>query len=207
MCSSDLEFKIKVLPIVAEGSDEKAVQKVIAKTIEEFGSIDALVNNAQASKSGLMFEEHSFEDFKLAIDTGIYATFFYMKAAFPYLKESKGSVINFASGAGLSGRSGQASYAASKEGIRGMSRVAATEWGQYEININIVCPLVMTEQLAAWKEAYPEAYEKNVQSIPMGRFGDAEKEIGETCVFLASPAAKYMSGETLTLQGGSGLRP
>ena len=65
----------------------------------------------------------------------------------------------------------------------------------------------MTEQIAAWKEAYPIAYEKNVPSIPMCRFGDAEKEIGETCVFLASPAAKYMSGETLTLQGGSGLRP
>ena len=130
-----------------------------------------------------------------------------MKEALPLLKESKGSVINFASGAGLAGRVGQSSYAASKEGIRGLSRVAANEWGKYDINVNVVCPLVMTEQLKKWKEEYPEAYKQNVQSIPMGRFGDAELEIGATCVFLASPGAKYISGETITIQGGSGLRP
>lgn len=130
-----------------------------------------------------------------------------MKFTHPYLKETKGSVINFASGAGLFGRDGQSSYAAAKEGIRGLTRVAATEWGPDGININIVCPLVMTEQLEQWREEYPEIYDKTIQGIPLQRFGDAEKDIGGTCLFLASDAASYISGETLTLQGGSGLRP
>ena len=166
-----------------------------------------LINNAQASKSGVMLADHTREDFDLAINSGLYATFFMMRAAFPYLKETRGSVINFASGAGLAGRLGQASYAAAKEGIRGLSRVAETEWGEFGINVNVVCPLVETEQLRKWKEEYPDVYAKTIKGVPLGRFGDAEKDIGRTCVFLASEDASYISGETITLQGGSGLRP
>ena len=166
-----------------------------------------LINNAQASKSGVLLENHTKEDFDLAIYSGLYATFFYMRECFPYLKETKGSIINFASGAGLFGRVAQSSYAAAKEGIRGLSRVAATEWAQYGINVNIVCPLAMTSELEHFKENYPDAYNATLKGVPMGRFGDPEKDIGRVCVFLGSEDAKYMSGETLTLQGGSGQRP
>lgn len=198
---------IKVLPVVGDGGDENAVKNVIDKTIEQFGKIDVLINNAQVSKSGVMLKDHSKEDFDLAIMSGLYATFFYMRNAFPHLEKSKGSVINFASGAGLAGRPGQASYAAAKEGIRGLSRVAATEWGPHGINVNVVCPLAMTEGLEKWKEEYPELYKQTIQGVPMGRFADPETDIGRVCVFLASEDAKYMTGETITLQGGSGLRP
>ena len=154
-----------------------------------------------------MLVEHTDEDFALAIDTGLYGTFHYMRECYPYLKETEGSVINFASGAGLFGRIAESSYAAAKEGIRGLSRVAATEWGPDNINVNCICPLVMTEKLSQWKEEYPEAYNKTIKDIPMGRFGDAKKDIGGVCLFLASSAASYISGETITLQGASGLRP
>ena len=97
-------------------------------------------------------KDYGKEDFDLAINSGLYATFFYMRAAYPYLKESHGSVINFASGAGLFGKLGQSSYAAAKEGIRGLSRVAAAEWGPDNINVNVICPLAMTEGLTKWKE-------------------------------------------------------
>lgn len=201
------KYGVKVLAITADGGYEDQVKGAIDKVVEEFGRIDVLINNAQASKSGLKLIEHTKEDFDLAINSGLYAVFNFMKFAHPYLKETKGSVINFASGAGLFGRDGQSSYAAAKEGIRGLTRVAATEWGPDGININIVCPLVMTEQLEQWREEYPEIYDKTIQGIPLQRFGDAEKDIGGTCLFLASDAASYISGETLTLQGGSGLRP
>lgn len=201
------DYETEVLIMTADGSNEQSVKKVVAAAIERFGQIDVLINNAQASKSGIMLKDHSKEDFDLAINTGLYGTFFYMRECFPYLKETKGSVINFASGAGLFGKPGQASYAAAKEGIRGLSRVAATEWGPFGINVNMVAPLVMTEQLAKWKEAYPDVYEKTIKEIPAGRFGDAEKDIGAICLFLASSGAKYISGETITAQGGSGLRP
>ncbi len=201
------EFNVQVLGIPADGGNEEAVKSVIAKTVEKFGRIDCLVNNAQVSKSGTNLVDHSKEDFDMAIYSGLYATFFYMREAFPYLKETKGSVINFASGAGLFGKLGQSSYAAAKEGIRGMSRVAAAEWGGFGINVNVICPLAMTPGLERWKEEYPALYEKTINDIPLRRFADPETDIGGVCVFLASNAASYLTGETITLQGGSGLRP
>ena len=191
----------------ADGSKEEEVKAVIAQTVEQFGGIDFLINNAQNSASGVSLVDHTVEQFDQAIYSGLYAVFFYMKYAYPYLKEAKGSVVNFASGAGLFGKPGQSSYAASKEAIRGLSRVAATEWGPDGININMICPLVMTDKLAQWKEAYPDVYAKTIKDIPAGRFGDAETDIGRTCIFLCSDDAKYISGETITMQGGSGLRP
>ena len=197
----------EVLCVTADGADEAAIQNVIDKTVERFGKIDAVVNNAQASASGKMLVDHTKEDLDLAIHSGVYATFFYMQKAFPYLKETKGCVVNFASGAGLFGRIAQSSYAAAKEGIRGLTRVAATEWGKDGININVVCPLAWTSQLEKWAEYNPEAFKANVHMPPMGHYGDPEEEIGRACVALASPDFKYMSGETLTLEGGMGLRP
>ena len=130
-----------------------------------------------------------------------------MREAFPYLKESKGSVINFASGAGMYGKPGQSSYGAAKEGIRGLSRVAATEWGPDGVRVNMIAPLAMTESLSEWKDAYPELFQKTIQGIPLGRFADPVQDIGRVAVFLASDDASYITGETITLQGGSGLRP
>ncbi len=204
-------YGVKVLPVaadVAAGADnEKAVENVVRQAVDTFGGIDVLVNNAQASASGVTLAEHSLAQFDLAVYSGLYAAFLYMKACYPYLAKTRGSVINFASGAGLFGNFGQSAYAAAKEGIRGLTRVAATEWGKDGINVNVVCPLAWTAQLEAWSEANPEAFRANVHMPPMGHFGDAEKEIGRAVVALTSPDFKYMSGETLTLEGGMGLRP
>ncbi len=204
-------YGIKVLAVqadVSEKNDNEAVVKnVIDKTIAEFGHIDVLINNAQASASGVPLAEHTTEQFNLAMYSGLYATFYYMKACYPYLKETKGSVINFASGAGLFGNFGQCSYAAAKEGIRGLTRVAATEWGKDGINVNIVCPLAWTAQLEQFQDNYPDAFKANVHMPPMGHYGNSELEIGRVCVQLASPDFKYMTGETITLEGGMGLRP
>ena len=203
----EAEYGIEVLPIVADGADEEAIKSVVAKAIEKFGKINTLVNNAQVSKSGLPLVEHTREDLDLAIHSGLYAAFFYMRECHPYLKESRGSVINFASGAGLFGKLGQSSYAAAKEGIRGLSRVAAAEWGPDGIRVNVICPLAMTESLQDWKEYFPELFEKTIQGIPLGHFADPKDDIGRVAVFLASEDAHYVTGETITLQGGSGLRP
>ena len=112
-------YGIKVLivqaDVNADANNEATVQSVIDKTIETFGRIDVLINNAQASASGVPLSEHTTEQFNLAMYSGLYAAFYYMKACYPYLKETKGSVINFASGAGLSGNFGQCAYAAAKE--------------------------------------------------------------------------------------------
>ena len=204
-------YGIRVLPLQADVSkeaDNEAVTKhVVEEAIKEFGHIDVLINNAQASASGVTIADHTTEQFDLAVYSGLYAAFYYMKACYPYLKETKGSVINFASGAGLFGNFGQCAYAAAKEGIRGLSRVAATEWGADGINVNVVCPLAWTAQLEKFKMAYPEAFDANVKMPPAGHYGNVETEIGRACVQLASPDFKYMNGETITLEGGMGLRP
>lgn len=205
------KYNVKVLVIQADISEnndnEKTVASVMEKIKETFGGLDVLINNAQASASGVTLADHTTEQFNLALYSGLYAAFYYMKAAYPMLKESKGSVINFASGAGLFGNYGQCSYAAAKEGIRGLSRVAANEWAKDGINVNVVCPLAWTSQLEKFEKAYPDAFKANVHVPPMGHFGDAETEIGRVCVMLSTPDFKYLTGETLTLEGGLGLRP
>ena len=155
------KYGIKVLPVQADvcagGDNEATVQNVVKQAVDAFGGIQVLINNAQASASGVSLAEHTTEQFDLALYSGLYAAFYYMKACYPYLKESHGSVINFASGAGLFGNYGQCAYAAAKEGIRGLSRVAATEWGPDDINVNVVCPLAWTAKLEQFQQAYPEA--------------------------------------------------
>ena len=174
-------YNIKVLTIQADvnasADNEAVVANVVKQTIDTFGHIDVLINNAQASASGVPLAEHTTEQF------------------------------NLATGAGLFGNFGQCAYAAAKEGIRGLTRVAATEWAKDGINVNIICPLAWTSQLEQFKNAYPDAFDKNVHTPPAGHFGDAELEIGRVCVQLASPDFKYMTGETLTLEGGLGQRP
>ena len=204
-------YGVKVLPVqadIAAGSDNAAIAaSVVEQAVAEFGGIHVLINNAQASASGVSLADHTTEQFDLAIYSGLYAAFYYMQACYPYLAKAKGSVINFASGAGLFGNYGQCAYAAAKEGIRGLTRVAATEWSKDGINVNVICPLAWTAQLENFQKAYPEAFEKNVHTPPMGFFGDPEQNIGRVCVQLAHPDFKYMTGETLTLEGGLGLRP
>lgn len=210
---AELESKygVKVLVVQADvnaGADNEAVvNNVVKQVVDTFGDIHVLINNAQASASGVTLADHTTEQFDLAMYSGLYATFYYMKACYPYLAKTKGSVINFASGAGLFGNFGQCAYAAAKEGVRGLSRVAATEWGKDGINVNVVCPLAWTAQLENFEQAYPEAFKANVKMPPMGHYGDPEEEIGRACVQLASPDFKFMSGETITLEGGMGLRP
>ena len=191
------KYGIKVLPVQADvcagGDNEATVQNVVKQAVDAFGGIQVLINNAQASASGVSLAEHTTEQFDLALYSGLYAAFYYMKACYPYLKESHGSVINFASGAGLFGNYGQCAYAAAKEGIRGLSRVAATEWGPDDINVNVVCPLAWTAKLEQFQQAYPEAFKANVKMPPMGHYGNAELEIGRVCVQLAMPDFKFMS--------------
>ena len=204
-------YGIKVLTVQADvnaGADNEAVvNNVVKQAMDTYGRIDVLINNAQASASGVTLADHTTEQFDLAMYSGLYAAFYYMKACYPYLKETKGSVVNFASGAGLFGNYGQCSYAAAKEGIRGLTRVAANEWAKDGINVNVVWPLAWTAQLEQFEKAYPEAFKANVKTPPMGHFGNNELEIGRVCVQLANPDFKYMTGETLTLEGGLGLRP
>lgn len=195
-------FSPKSMFLQANLMDRENLGHIITTVVEKYGRLDVLVNNAHASKQATI-EDTAQEDLDLSFGTGFYPTFYLMKAALPYLKESKGNVINFASGAGLEGHETQAAYAAAKEAIRGISRVAANEWGKFGINVNLISPIANSPGVRAWAKVQPEYYEAVKSKIPMGRFGDVEKDIGRVAVFLASDDSQYITGQTIMVDGGS----
>jgi NAD(P)-dependent dehydrogenase (short-subunit alcohol dehydrogenase family) len=138
----------------------------------------------------------------LALESGLMATFYFMQACFPYLKQKGGKIVNFASAAGLDGYAEWAAYATAKEWIRALTKVAAHEWGQYKINVNVICPLAYTSKMKLWSEGFPEDYNRLTSSIPLGRLGDCEYDIGRAVVFLASSDSDYITGHTLMVDGG-----
>ncbi|ARD46990.1 SDR family NAD(P)-dependent oxidoreductase [Sporosarcina sp. P33] len=188
--------------IQADLSDHKALPSIIEQVVTKLGKLDVLVNNAHASRMKSI-EEITQEDLDFSFNTGFYPTLYLMQAALPHLKESKGSVINFASGAGLNGDVNQGSYAAAKEAIRAITRVAANEWGQYDINCNLISPIAKTPGIEQWAQEHPDIYQAMLAKNPLGRLGDPEKDIGRTAVFLASEDASYISGQTIMVDGGS----
>lgn len=174
---------------------------VVDAAVSRFGKLDILMNVAQAGVIAPILDQ-SLEQAKVGIDTGFLPTFMLMKAAHPHLKKSKGNIVNFGSGALLSGLPTQATYAAAKEAIRGLTKIAATEWGPDGIRVNLVCPFAMSPGVAAWQQYDPAGFELGLARIPLGRGGDCETDIGEAVVFLASDSARYITGHTLMVDGG-----
>ncbi|MGW4698559.1 SDR family NAD(P)-dependent oxidoreductase [Kitasatospora cineracea] len=184
-------------------SDRAVADLAVSTAVERFGKLDVLVNNASVSRQK-PFEDQTDADWDLAMDTGLYATRNFMLAALPELKKAGGaSVINFGSGAGLDGQPNQASYAAAKEAIRGLSRVVANEWAPHDIRVNVVCPMALTAGVAAWAEARPAQYAQSAAKVPLGRFGDPDRDVAPIVAFLASDDARYMTGQTVMADGGA----
>ncbi|MEG0265998.1 MAG: SDR family oxidoreductase [Erysipelotrichaceae bacterium] len=192
----------KSMFIQANLMDRENLPKIIDTVVAQYGKLDVLVNNAHASRQ-VSLEEATQADLDLSFNTGFYPTFYLMQAAYPHLKASKGNIINFASGAGLQGHATQGVYAAAKEAIRGISRVAANEWGKDGINVNLISPIAESPGVKAWAEAQPEYYQEVLNKIPLGRFGHIEEDIGRVAVFLASEDSQYITGQTIMVDGGS----
>lgn len=191
---------------VCDGGDREQVKKAVRMAVDIWGKLDIVVNNAHASKQK-PFETLDRKDMDLSMDTGFWATYNFMQEAFPYLKETKGCIVNFGSAAAIKGQQYQAAYAAAKEAIRGMTRVVAREWGPLGIRINIVCPFALTPGVEKWKAAFPEEYKKSIDAVPLRRIGDPENDVGRTIVFLCSEDASYITGLTIDVDGGGDMRP
>ncbi|WP_284141182.1 MULTISPECIES: SDR family oxidoreductase [unclassified Virgibacillus] len=188
--------------IQANLAEHDKLADIVKQVVDAFGQVDILVNNAHASKMASI-EDTTQQELDLSFNTGFYPTFYLMQAALPYLKETKGKIINFASGAGLKGDKNQGSYAAAKEAIRGITRVAANEFGPFGINVNIISPIAKSEGMLQWAEANPEYYQGMLSNIPLRRLGELESDIGRVAVFLASEDSDYITGQTFMVDGGS----
>ncbi|UJF16281.1 SDR family oxidoreductase [Jeotgalibaca sp. MA1X17-3] len=193
---------VKAIFMKKDISIEKSAEEIKEIVVEKFGKIDVLINNAHASRQA-NFMDTTKEMFELSFHTGFAATTYLMRACYEELKKSKGSVINFASGSAMKGMAKQASYAAAKEAIRGLSRVVANEWAPDGIRVNIISPIAETEGVENWKQDHPEAYQSMVNEIPLQRLGDPQKDIGQVAAFLASDMSSYVTGQTIMVDGGS----
>lgn len=182
--------------------DRAVAEKAIGVAAEKFGPVSVLVTCAQGSVQK-PFLEQTLEDLEVSMRSGLQQTWNFLQVAHPHLQQTRGSVITFASGAGLDGMPTQASYAAAKEAIRGLSRTVASEWARDGIRVNTICPVAATEGVQAWAEAFPDAYAKTVAKNPMGRWGDPREDIAPIAVFLASDDSRYMTGQTLMADGGT----
>lgn len=188
--------------IQANLADHDKLNDIVEQVVDKYGQLDILVNNAHASTRKPL-EELTQKDMDLSFNTGFYPTFYLMQAALPYLRKTEGNIINFASGAGLEGHPTQGSYAAAKEAIRAISRVAANEFGPEGINVNLIAPIANSPGVKAWAKEEPEYYQSVLEKIPMRRFGELEEDIGRAAVFLASDDSNYITGQTIMVDGGS----
>jgi NAD(P)-dependent dehydrogenase (short-subunit alcohol dehydrogenase family) len=178
------------------------VRQAVAQTVDQFGGVDVLVNNAHDTTSiTASVLETTQEMFLQQFGSALFSTMHFMQACFPYLKERQGRVINFASGAGILGAPNYVAYAATKEAIRAVSRVAAREWGVHRINVNVICPTSMTDAL---KESIKDAQVlEAVSRAPLGIPGDPLDQIAPVALFLATDASQYITGHTMMVEGGA----
>jgi NAD(P)-dependent dehydrogenase (short-subunit alcohol dehydrogenase family) len=201
------DFGGKAMATACDTSQRDQVNAVVKETVDEFGTIDILVNNAQMARTGIPFDQVTDDDMDAAFGSGFYGTFYFMQACFPFLKENGGKVINLGSASGTRGNAGFAAYAAAKEGIRALTRVAAREWAKLGITVNTICPFANSPGVQQLVDGAPEFLQQLLSGNPMGRIGDCETDIGRAAVFLTSSDADYITGQTLNVDGGALIAP
>jgi len=202
--ANTLEIELNAIGIKAKGYQSNAAefetaQELAKDILEEFGSIDVLVNNAGITKDNLLMRI-SEDDFDKVIQVNLKSVFNMTKAVIrPMMKQRACSIINMSSVVGLKGNAGQSNYAASKSGILGFSKSVALELGSRNIRSNVIAPgFIETEMTEKLDEATVQGWRN---SIPLKRGGTPE-DIANACVFLASDMSSYITGQTLSVDGG-----
>lgn len=183
-------------------ADYQATEAMIRKVTDDFGRLDILVNNAGITRDGLLMKL-SEEDYDTVLDTNLKGTFHCIRfAARQMLRQRGGRIINLSSVSGILGNAGQANYSASKAGVIGLTKSAARELASRGITVNAVAPgFIETEMTAVLSE---KVRESAVAQIPMGSFGTAE-DVAEAVAFLASDSARYITGQTIHVDGGMAM--
>jgi len=180
-------------------ADPDVAQSHVDAVLDRWDALDVLVNNAGITRDGLLLRLQE-EDWDAVLDTNLKGVFNFSKAAYrPMMRQQGGSIINISSVVGTTGNAGQTNYAASKAGVVGFSKSLAKELGSRNVTVNVVAPgyvqTDMTEELDA------DARETILDAVPLDRLAEPA-EIAESVLFLASPAADYVTGHVLHVNGG-----
>lgn len=193
---------LETMAIQSDAADVTAAEGVVGRIKESWGRLDVLVNNAGITRDGLMLRM-SEDDWDAVIDTNLKSVFGYSKAAYTVMmRQRSGRIVNLSSVVGVMGNAGQTNYAASKAGIIGFSKSLARELGSRGVTVNVVAPgYVETDMTAAMPDAAKQAM---LGTVPLGRAADPA-EIASAVLFLASPAAAYITGHVLKVDGGMAM--
>jgi 2-hydroxycyclohexanecarboxyl-CoA dehydrogenase len=196
------QLGVENLGVVCDIQDKDQIDAMVAQTLERFGRVDGLINNAQTFRPLAPVAEVSEDDVDVFYRSGVKGTLWAMQAVYPHMKKQGwGRIVNFASSMGITGGSGFAAYNASKEAIRAITRTAAREWGAEGIVVNAIAPASATHHGEAAKVS--EGYRIFIENCPMKRQGDPELDIGPIAWFLCSDACRYLTGHTFMADGGA----
>lgn len=202
-CRAIAEAGGRALAVPADVKDARDLAALVERTVAETGGLDILVNNAQEVPLGALAEV-SDEAFVAGFESGPLASFRLMKLAYPHMKaRGGGTIFNLASSAGIRwDMTGYGAYAAVKQAVRSLTRAAAAEWGRDGIRVLTLAPHAASPGLKGWIEHNPDEAEAFFRTIPLGRVGDCEHDIGAAVVALCDPALGYLTGATIPLDGG-----
>ena len=189
----------RAVAIAADVSEAEAVEAAVKGAVAELGGLDILVNNAGIAEDNLLLRM-KLEQWRRVLDVNLSGTFYCTKASARYLlKSPAGRIINITSVIGQMGNAGQANYAASKAGMIGFTRSIAKEFGSRGVTSNAIAPGFITTDMTS--ELGEEAKTALLGQIPLGSLGEPE-DVAELALFLASPAARYITGQVFNVDGG-----
>jgi len=201
-------FGTDVFPLSADVRDPLALEDIVGKTIEHFGRLDGVINNAGWHPPAVTIEDTTLEDFEGLIRLNLTSTFLICKYAMPYLRKTRGAIVNMSSEVALIGQASAPAYVTTKAGQIGLTRALALDMAPSGVRLNAVCPAgVMTPLMEEWAATQydPPAALKLVDSWhPLGRMATID-EIGEVCAFLLSKESSFITGQVICPDGGAAL--
>jgi NAD(P)-dependent dehydrogenase (short-subunit alcohol dehydrogenase family) len=199
------EFGADAVCVRTNVSVKDDVLAMVAAAHDRWGKVDILINNAWGGRAGIGRVEHrSDADMQEGLGVGFYGPFWAMQAVFPGMRENHyGRIVNMASLNGVNAHMGTLHYNCAKEALRALTRSAAREWAAYGITANVICPGAKTAASRRVFAEHPELAAAADAANPMGRMGDPETDIAPAALFLASEDCRYVTGNTLFVDGGT----
>lgn len=198
------ELGKNALFVQTDASKKESVEAMVRAAVEQWGTVDVLVNNAWGGGRIGRIEKKTPELMSHGLAIGFLGPFWAMVAAQPIMKaKGWGRIVNICSLNGVNAHMGTAEYNTSKEALRAATRTAAREWAPFGITANVICPAAKSASFKATMGAHPELVKSTDAANPMGRIGDCYEDIAPVAVFLASEGSRYLTGNTLFVDGGS----